>query len=85
MKIKDVEKYSALIKKLDMALDGEELDDVVPALVSFTTLACCLGQLNKRMVLSFFAESLDNTYSEFDQRKSNEKNHSSGRNRNGTQ
>lgn len=90
MKIKDVQKYSDLIKKLDMALDGEDLDDVVPALVSFTTLACCLGKLNKRMVLSFFADSLDRTYSDFDsrkfkERKSNEKSDLQRRDRNGSE
>ena len=85
MEIKDHQKYSDLIKRLDNALSGEEIDDVIPALVSFTVLAGCLGQINKRMLLSFFVDSLDRTYSEFDERKTDEKNHSQGRDRNGTQ
>jgi len=67
----DLEKYSALIKKLDAALEGEEIDDVVPALISFTVMAACFARLNKRIVLTYFAQSLDKTYGDFDEKKSN--------------
>ena len=69
IKINDHEKYSSLIRKLDEALDGEEIDDVIPALVSFTVMAGCMGQINKRMLLSFVADSIDRTYQQFDERK----------------
>ena len=71
IEIKDIKKYSNLIKKLDEALDGEEIDDVIPALISFLTMAGCVGQVNKRMLLSYFADTLDKTYGEFDAKKSN--------------
>jgi hypothetical protein len=77
----DLQKYSTLIKKLDAALEGEEVDDVMPALISFTVMAACFARLNKRMVLAYFADSLDKTYGDFDAKKSN----TPRRNRNGAQ
>lgn len=65
----NLEKYSELIKRLDEALDGEEIDDVIPALISFTVMAGCFGKVNKRMLLSYFADSLDRTYGEYDEKK----------------
>ena len=79
----DLEKYSQLIKKLDAALDGEDIDDAMPALISFTVMAACIGRLNKRMVLAYFANSLDKTYGDFDARK--ETGDLPGRDRNGPQ
>jgi hypothetical protein len=67
-KIENLEKYSALIKKLDQALDGEEIDDVIPALISFLAMAGAFGGVNKRLLLSYFAEKLDEIYSEHKRR-----------------
>lgn len=66
--IENLEKYSTLIKKLDQALDGEEIDDVIPALVSFLAMAGSFGRINKRLLLSYFADRLDEIYSEHKRR-----------------
>ena len=68
MDIKDLDKYSALIKRLDTALDGEEIDDVIPALISFVAMAGCFGGVDKKVLLSYFADNLDRIYSEKDKR-----------------
>lgn len=60
----DLERYSRLIKRLDEALVDEELDDIIPALISFTVLAAFMGKMDKKVVLSYFADRLDNTYRE---------------------
>jgi len=71
LKLENLEKYSDLIKKLDSALDGEEIDDVVPALVSFLAMAGCIGGVNKRLLLAYFVDTLDKTYKERDRRATN--------------
>lgn len=68
MNIKDVEKYSTLIKKLDVALDGEEIDDVIPALVSFLAMAGSFGGIDKKILLAYFADRMDEIYSEQERR-----------------
>lgn len=71
LKAENLEKYSDLIRKLDNALHGEEIDDVVPALVSFLSMAGCIGGVEKRLLLAYFADTLDKTYSERDRRATN--------------
>jgi hypothetical protein len=62
MKMPSMDKYSSLIKRLDGALTGEEIDDVIPALVSFTAMAGLFGEVEKKTMLSFFADTLDRIY-----------------------
>ena len=58
----DDPQYQGLVQRLDEVLHGSELDDVIPALVMFTATAGALGGVDKKVLLSFFADTLDKTY-----------------------
>ena len=58
----DDPQYQGLVQRLDEVLHGSELDDVIPALVMFTATAGVLGGVDKKVLLSFFADTLDKTY-----------------------
>jgi len=53
-----------VLDKLSDAMHGHEVDDLIPAL---TTLLCIVAKANyedKKLVLSFVADSLDRVYGE---------------------
>lgn len=58
----DDPQYHRLVERLDRALHGSEVDDVIPALVMFTATAGALAGVDKKVLLSFFADTLDKTY-----------------------
>ena len=58
----DSEQYQELVQRLDSALHGSEIDDVVPALVMFLATAGALAGVDKKMLLAFVADTLDKTY-----------------------
>lgn len=54
--------YEELFTAVDHALDGYELDDVVPVLSSFLAQAGYLSGMNKREFVSFVVNSIDKIY-----------------------
>ena len=57
--MKNEEKYQRVLNQILQVIDGEDVDNVVPALV--TTLSCirCLHDIPKTVMLSFVADAFD--------------------------
>ena len=48
-----------LIEKIDAAVHGESMDDIIPALVSFIAIASIRTGVSKEMIMLYLSDSLD--------------------------
>lgn len=49
-----------LIEKIDAAIDGESLDDIIPVMVTFIASASIKAGVSKEMIMLYLSDSLDN-------------------------
>ena len=49
-----------LIEKIDAAIDGESLDDIIPVMVTFIASASIKAGVNKEMIMLYLSDTLDN-------------------------
>ena len=61
--------YVKLIDSLGIAMDGHHPDNLVPALVSVLCMIGASSNVEKRVLLSYVADSLDKAYEAFERRK----------------
>ena len=59
---KDSKEYEHLLSQFDKVLNGHKYDDVIPATALMLAVAACRSRAEKRLVLAFVAETLDNIY-----------------------
>jgi hypothetical protein len=60
---KDSKEYERLLSQFDKLLNGHKYDDVIPATALMLAVAAYRSRAEKRLVLAFVAETLDNIYS----------------------
>lgn len=63
-----LEKYEKLMDKIDDALHGQSIDDVVPLLLTFLATAGYLSGMEKKMFIAFVVEAIDRMYERAEQR-----------------
>lgn len=49
-----------LIEKIDAAIDGESLDDIIPVMVTFIASASIKAGVSKEMIMLYLSDTLDN-------------------------
>jgi hypothetical protein len=59
----DDKKYKRLLMQIDEALNGHHIDQVIPALAFVLAVAAFRSGTEKRIALSFVAETMDTIYS----------------------
>ena len=59
----DSEEYKRLLAELNDVLNNHKYDDVIPATALVLAVAAYRSRAEKRLVLAFVAETLDNIYS----------------------
>lgn len=59
---KDSKEYEHLLRQFDKVLNGHKYDDVIPATALMLAVAAYRSRAEKRIVLAFVAETLDNIY-----------------------
>ena len=58
----DSKEYEHLLSQFDKILNGHKYDDVIPATALMLAVAAYRSRAEKRIVLAFVAETLDNIY-----------------------
>jgi hypothetical protein len=49
-----------LIEKIDAAIDGESIDDIIPVMVTFIASASIKAGVSKEMIMLYLSDTLDN-------------------------
>ncbi len=52
--------FMELIEKIDAAIDGESLDDIIPVMVTFIASASIKAGVSKEMIMLYLSDTLDN-------------------------
>lgn len=51
--------FMKLIEKIDAAIDGESLDDIIPVMVTFIASASIRAGVSKEMIMMYLSDTLD--------------------------
>lgn len=52
--------FMELIEKIDAAIDGESIDDIIPVMVTFIASASIKAGVSKEMIMLYLSDTLDN-------------------------
>jgi hypothetical protein len=63
---KDDKEYKDVVNKLHTALEGADLDDVVPATAMIVGLAGVMAGADKKLLISFVVDTIDRVYADAD-------------------
>ena len=61
--------YAKLVTSLGTAMDGHHPDNLIPALVSILCMIGASSSVDKKVLLSYVADSIDRAYSSIERRK----------------
>ena len=62
----DDKDYKDVVNKLHIALEGADLDDVVPATAMIVGLAGVMAGADKKLLISFVVDTIDRVYKDAD-------------------
>ena len=62
----DDKEYLDVVNKLHTALEGADLDDVVPATAMIVGLAGVMAGADKKLLISFVVDTIDRVYRDAD-------------------
>lgn len=60
--LEDIQEFGGLMEKVEDLLQGEKLDNVVPALTTLLGEAGWMSRMSKKEFIEFVTEALDSTY-----------------------
>lgn len=65
----EVYEYQKIVLSISNALEGQDPDIVIPAVVSYLAAAGAFSGTEKKKFISFFVAQVDRAYEELDRRK----------------
>ena len=54
--------FMGLIEKIDSAIDGESLDDIIPVMVTFIDSASIKAGVSKEIIMMYLSDALDDAH-----------------------
>ena len=54
--------FMGLIEKIDSAIDGESLDDIIPVMVTFIASASIKAGVSKEIIMMYLSDALDDAH-----------------------
>ena len=54
--------FMELIEKIDAAIDGESLDDIIPVMVTFIASASIKARVSKEIIMMYLSDALDEAH-----------------------
>ena len=60
--------FMGLIEKIDSAIDGESLDDIIPVMVTFIASASIKAGVSKEIIMMYLSDALDEAHGKHDEK-----------------